>query len=182
MNQVEKSYSGFKRIFYWIFQQPITGLSYGILSTLISLPLSIFYTRDQLKVRNGEDWSISELLAYGLIIFGLGLKCVADLELNDWENSGNENQACDKGLRRRLRYPDYYGELLFWLGIWGVCIASFDDVLVTNFVYWPIGWVLLALAVTLIIVPRLDKLNSVKKGWSAYENRVRFGVIPFFRF
>lgn len=70
---------------------------------------------------------IFDINYFGLIlaVFGLGLESIADWQRADFlKQSANKNKLMTKGLWRFSRHPNYFGEILFWWGIyflvWGI--------------------------------------------------------------
>ncbi|EAS06905.2 membrane protein, putative (macronuclear) [Tetrahymena thermophila SB210] len=179
----EMRYRGVKRIFFWLWQQPFIAFMNALLISFLTLPVTAFYTRDAEAIQRGEKYNFSEILGYALAIYGLAVQSIADLESNLWRDSGASHKVCDTGLRRYLRYPQYYAEIVFWFGIWGACVSSFSTAtVISSFVYWPIGFVIEALWLV-VMTTIMDKRVLVRKeGWQEYKRKVRFGLIPFFRF
>jgi len=59
-----------------------------------------------------------------LMAAGLGIETCAD-----WQKSRFKKHApsrfCDVGLYRVVRFPNYFGEILFWLGVWVSAVSSY---------------------------------------------------------
>lgn len=66
------------------------------------------------------DQDFGPLDIVGSIVFGLGflLESVADMQkFNFRQNKVNKGRWCDVGVWKWSRHPNYYGEILVWLGI-----------------------------------------------------------------
>lgn len=64
------------------------------------------------------------LLSYiglALAVLGLGIETRADIELFKFKNTVRKG-VCNVGLWKKARHPNYFGELLFW---WGIYISTF---------------------------------------------------------
>ena len=63
-----------------------------------------------------------------LMVIGLGLEACAD-----WQKSRFKTQHpscfCDVGLYRVVRFPNYFGEMLFWFGVWISAVSSYRSLL-----------------------------------------------------
>jgi steroid 5-alpha reductase family enzyme len=63
--------------------------------------------------------------ALALAVVGLGVEAVADLQLTRFKSDpANRGRVLDTGLWRYSRHPNYFGDAVFWWGIYGV--AAFN--------------------------------------------------------
>jgi steroid 5-alpha reductase family enzyme len=88
--------------FWWVSAFTVFGLQ-GVLATIVSLPLMA--TRDEIGIR---EW-----IGASLVIAGLSIETVADLQLARWKRPG---EVVDRGLWRWSRHPNYFGECVVWWG------------------------------------------------------------------
>ena len=107
---------------------------------------------------------------------GLGLEACAD-----WQKSRfkvvNPDRICTVGLYRMVRFPNYFGEMVFWLGVWVSAISAFRSPLA-----WGLG-VLGFACIELIMLGasrRLELKQSSRYGaGSAYQGYARTTPILF---
>lgn len=69
-------------------------------------------------------------LPFGLVIMALGLFMEGG---GDWQKSAAKDKRPDDfvstGLYRIVRFPNYFGEMLFWAGVWVSGISAYASVL-----------------------------------------------------
>jgi steroid 5-alpha reductase family enzyme len=124
---------------FWIMQ----GLTCGIVSFAY---LQIFQEAD--KSMNGF-FIVGILLA----LIGLIIETVADIQKFKFKKD-HPKQFMDRGLWRRIRHPNYTGELLFW---WGIFVASIAYANVFLAILSPI-WISL-------IILRFSGIPILEKKW-----------------
>jgi steroid 5-alpha reductase family enzyme len=139
----------------------------GFLMLVVSLPVTVGMAH--------ESKEISLLNWLGIVMWGIGfaLEISADHYLNWWKlRPENKGKICTSGPWRLCRFPNYFGEVLLWYGIYFV---SFEP---KNF------WTLLGpLAINFFIlkvtgVPLLEEKYKKREDYQEYSKRVpRF--IPF---
>ena len=63
----------------------------------------------------------------GVVIMslGLGLETVADWQKFRFK-AGAPTQLCKTGLYRLVRYPNYFGEMVFWSGLWLSALSAYQ--------------------------------------------------------
>lgn len=60
----------------------------------------------------------------GLVALGaIAIEAIADEQLRAYRR-GHPTGACDVGLWRYSRHPNYFGEILFWVGVWILGVAA----------------------------------------------------------
>jgi steroid 5-alpha reductase family enzyme len=55
---------------------------------------------------------------------GLAIETRADWELDAHKRGPRRDAVCDHGLRALVRYPNYLGEILFWVGVWLIAAGA----------------------------------------------------------
>lgn len=136
----------------------------GLLMTVVALPLN-------LMMGLGIPFHFWSLVPITVACAGLVYEMIADMQLVEFkQDPKNKGMILDKGLWGLSRHPNYFGEFVFWWGIFGVSLP----------LLWYITWVSPVLMSILLLkvsgVTLLDRHLKEKKGFSEYESRVP----PFF--
>ena len=118
----------------------------------------------------------------GLMAAALGLEATAD-----WQKSRFKKlypaRFCDVGLYRVVRFPNYFAEMLFWLGVWISAISAYRSLS-----YWVLG-TLGFLCIELVMLGssrRLELKQSQRYGsdaaYGAYARKVPilFPILPIY--
>ncbi|KAI8791044.1 hypothetical protein BgiMline_018591 [Biomphalaria glabrata] len=103
---------------FWIFQ--------AIWVFTVSLPV-IFVNAEGSAVTTNY---ITPQDIVGFILFGFGLviETVADIQkFNFRNNSANKGKWCDTGLWHFSRHPNYFGEILIWIGIFLISTSILES-------------------------------------------------------
>lgn len=101
----------------WILQ--------GVWALVVSLPLLLLNATDTSNPSfNALQWTdVIGILAWGL---GFLIETVADFQKLAFKSDpGNKGKFIQTGLWAWSRYPNYFGEMLLWWGIFLGCSASF---------------------------------------------------------
>jgi steroid 5-alpha reductase family enzyme len=97
---------------YWTLQ--------GVWVTITTMPISVLSLRP-------ENWDAASLLPndkLGIAIFAVGFLCetVADFQKSAFRgDAANADEFIRTGLWKHCRHPNYFGEILVWVGITIVC-------------------------------------------------------------
>lgn len=95
------------------------------------------------------------------------LQLVADKQIHDFR-AANPGQYCQVGLWKHGRHPNYFGEIMFWWGIW---LMYFVLGGIDWFICGPIAMTLLFVCVS---VPLMEKRQLQNKpGYAEYRERTR---------
>lgn len=130
---------------------PIKFLGFWTMQALtcviVSLPAIIIYTFDNI---NHAPFSF---IGYTIAVIGLLIETIADHQKFHFK-SKNPTQFMQSGLWRRIRHPNYLGEILFWVGI------SLSALI------FPYGWIgLLAPIWISFILIRFSGIPLLKEKW-----------------
>ncbi len=131
-----------------------------------------------INVYDSVSLSVNVLFIIGLIICLAApiIQFIADKQMYEFRQSNkNKAKVIDNGLWRYSRHPNYFGELLFWTGIYIIYVSSSNRIDL-NIIY-PIAMILLFVFIS---VPMMEKKLENRKGYSEYKNRVSM-IIPFRR-
>lgn len=140
----------------------------GLLMTIVALPLN-------LMMGLGVPFHFWSLLPMAIACAGLIYEMIADMQLVEFkQDPKNKGLILDSGLWGLSRHPNYFGEFVFWWGIFGVSLP----------LMWYITWVSPVLMSILLLkvsgVTLLDRHLKEKKGFSDYESRVPSFFPKFF--
>lgn len=138
---------------FWVIQ--------GVSIWVILLPVVIALTATQAQV---EEASLSVSLPIGaaIFLFGLLVETIADAQKFKFKTTaGNDGKFMAEGLFSIVRFPNYTGEILVWLGIFIACtpvltglewLAMISPVWITSLLLGLSG------------IPLLEKSNEEKYG------------------
>ncbi|MBN1873299.1 MAG: DUF1295 domain-containing protein [Anaerolineae bacterium] len=100
----------------------VIWVSVSILYVLMFLP-SLFRL---IELPETTSWILHFSQGAGLFLMGSGLilEAIADKQKSDFK-AVHPKQYCDVGLYRWIRCPNYFGEILFWVGNWVVGIMFY---------------------------------------------------------
>jgi steroid 5-alpha reductase family enzyme len=94
----------------------------GISSWLISLPILIRMSQSSSNLSFAQV-DILEWSGFAIALIGLIIESVADAQKTKFKNKAeNRNKIYTGGLYGSIRYPNYLGEIIFWVGIFVACI------------------------------------------------------------
>jgi steroid 5-alpha reductase family enzyme len=147
----------------------------GVAVWVILLPVTLWFARP-------GGWNL--VMAAGLLVWAVGLviETVADAQKFAAKTApGGRGRWVETGLWRHARYPNYFGEMLCW---WGVYVFVAPDLGL-----WNLVGVLGPVAITFILlkvtgIPTLEKSAREKWGddpeYQAYVRRTRV-LVPLRR-
>lgn len=103
------------------------------------------------------------------------IQFIADKQMYQFRTQRKDNeQIINVGLWRFSRHPNYFGELLFWVGIY-IMYLSFQ-MQIDVYIIFPILMIALFVFVS---VPMMEKKISDRPGYDHYKENVSM-IIPFF--
>ncbi len=96
----------------------ITYMIQVILIGLVSLPIQILIVQNE-----PVDLNFISLIGVVMTFTGIVIESIADFQMSKFKLiSNNKGKLMDKGLWQFSRHPNYFGDSLFW---WGVFILSY---------------------------------------------------------
>ncbi|QCK14005.1 DUF1295 domain-containing protein [Mangrovivirga cuniculi] len=134
--------------------------------------LPLFYAIPYSSVLNPWDY-----VAFIVCTAGAFIELMADEQLRDFKTFSSSNEFIDSGIWKISRHPNYFGELLFWTGIFisVIPLPGFEGM-------WTIsGLISLIFLFKFISIPMMEKRNIERKpGYTNYIKKVS-SLVPFIR-
>lgn len=128
-----------------------------VLMCLVALP--IFFTN---LTSWYEEFVWVSFVGWVIALFGLLYETIADTELAQFVRTKKSWEILTEWLRKYSRYPQYFGESVFWLGI---SIIAFQASLVSF-----VGWIVITILVRYVSgVPMLEKRYQGQKNYEVYS-------------
>jgi steroid 5-alpha reductase family enzyme len=117
-----------------------------------------------------------------LMAAGLGLEACADWQKSEFKKR-NPSRFCDVGLYSVVRFPNYFGEMVFWLGVWVSAMSTYRTLAA-----WSLGSLgLLCIVLVMVGASRRLELKQSKSygsdpAFEVYSRRVPvlFPFLPFY--
>jgi steroid 5-alpha reductase family enzyme len=104
---------------FWLWSLFGVFLLQGAIALVVSLPLQ------SLASDAGADASLWTWVGLAVAILGYGFEAVGDAQLSAFKGDpASKGKVMDRGLWRYTRHPNYFGDALFWWGIWLVAVGS----------------------------------------------------------
>jgi len=152
----------FKFLFFWIFQ--------GITAFIILVPSMLYFN---------SETKLSYLSFIGIFVFLIGflIETISDIQkFNFIINPKNKNKWIEHGLWKYSRHPNYFGEMLVWIGIYVYCINSI------SWIYGIISPLFLIFILRYVSgVPMLEKKNNEKfknnKKYLEYKKKTNMFIV-----
>ena len=119
---------------------------------------------------------VSTLFFIGLILSLIApvIQFLSDKQMYDFRaKNTDKNKVINTGLWRFSRHPNYFGELLFWVGIY-IMYLSYAGTININILY-PIAMILLFIFIS---IPMMENRLVNRPGYKAYQNSVSM-ILPF---
>jgi len=156
---------------FWIINLIGIQLMPTLLVYLGSLSIyTVFYM-------NNQNLTILDIIAFIITLSAILFETVADKQLRNFIKQRKSNEEIiNSGLWKYSRHPNYFGEILFWWGLYSFSLA-------TSLEFWwfiigPIAITLLFLAIS---IPLMEKKNMMTKpSYEMYKKEVS-KLIPWFR-
>ena len=119
-------------------------------------PLEIVYWR----------WVIC-ILGFLVCISAASIQLIADKQIHDFR-AANPGKCCNVGLWKHGRHPNYFGEMLFWWGIW-MMYATFNGI--NGFIGGPIAMSAMFLGISIPLMEKRQLAN--KPDYAEYRKHTR---------
>ena len=149
----------------------VVYLSQALLISIISLPLQML-----LSLTQSVDLNYIAYIGIVICLGGIVIESLADIQLTNFKsNTDNQGIVMNKGLWKYSRHPNYFGDSLFW---WGVFIISFS---VTNNFFMIISPIIMTyLLIKVSGVALLEhQIKNKKIGYDEYiKSTSSFIILP----
>ncbi|MEK6795334.1 MAG: DUF1295 domain-containing protein [Spirochaetota bacterium] len=110
---------------------------------------------------SSAPFGVFDILGAFVAIAAVVIEAVSDEVLSRSIRTGKKGALCEHGLWRYARHPNYFGEVLFWWGLWLFSLARFPE-------YWwtSVGPVAMTLLFVFISVPMIDRHMAKRPGYA----------------
>ena len=140
----------------------------AVSSWIISLPFLYRLLKDPGVETGLQDITTFEWIGWAVAFVGLVMEAVADAQKSKFKSiPGNEGKIFYGGLYKSLQYPNYTGEILFWIGIF---IASLSAISGLRWLTITSPIIIILLLLFLSGIPTIEKSRKAKfKDDAAYQ-------------
>jgi steroid 5-alpha reductase family enzyme len=143
----------------------------GLLMWLVSMPfMAAFYFAGPAAL---PGLTIVFLV---LALGGLYMETMADIQLTQFRATAKKGELLDSGWWKRTRHPNYFGDALFWWGIYGAVVAATPEAIWTIFAPLTMNYLLVKVSGADLLEYRLKK----KPGYTDYMQRTNRFVPKIF--
>lgn len=113
------------------------------------------------------------IIGFLIAILAPIIQYVSDKQMYEFRiENKNQKKTINKGLWRFSRHPNYFGEILFWIGIFVMCFA--ESYLFDITILYPISMILLFVFIS---IPLMEKKLKNRPGYTDYQKNVSM-LIP----
>ena len=91
----------------------------GVLMWLVALPIMA-----AAQLGGNIMYPFAALAALALALLGLGIETIADSQLKRFRATAKPDDVLATGLWAYSRHPNYFGDAVFWWGIWLAVVAT----------------------------------------------------------
>lgn len=116
------------------------------------------------------------VLGIAFCLIAPAIQFIADKQMYDFRQTNRDkSKIIDNGLWKYSRHPNYFGELLFWVGIYVIYLSSARQINL-NIIY-PLAMIALFVFIS---VPMMEKKIMDREGYYEYKKRISI-IVPFRR-
>ncbi|MDA3822999.1 MAG: DUF1295 domain-containing protein [Bacteroidales bacterium] len=124
-----------------------------------------------------RSWNYLDTIATVITLGAILIEMISDNQLSTFQKTNEDpQQIMEKGLWHYSRHPNYFGEIMFWLGLFCFALAA-------NPSYWwtAIGPLAMIFLFTFISIPMMERHMVAKRPhYDDHMNKVS-AIIPWFR-
>ncbi len=103
-------------------------------------------------------------LSFGIMLSAIIIEMVADVQMHRHRKSNAEG-SIRSGLWTYSRHPNYFGEILFWIGVFLISLPSAP--------FWTIsGPISMIFLFYFVSIPMMEKRLATRKGFTEYKKNV----------
>lgn len=156
---------------FWWRSIYVVFIFQGLLMWLVAMPyMAAFYF--------GGAAALPGLAILGLLIAlaGLTMETLADIQLTRFRATAQPGDLLTDGWWKYTRHPNYFGDALFWWGIWLAVVAATPEAVWTIFAPALMNFLLVKVSGADLLEYRLRK----KPGYEAYMERTNRFVPKLF--
>lgn len=139
--------------FFWLFN--LIGIQ---LMPTILVFLGCLSLYPALSIRN-NSFNYIDIIAFSITLFAVIIEAAADQQLYNFiKNREDSTKIINKGLWKYSRHPNYFGEILFWWGLYLFALA-------TEITFWwmIIGPIFITALFYILSIPLIEKRNLSRK-------------------
>ena len=144
----------------------------GVSSWIISLPFLFLLIHNAGAGKGWSDVLNIEWIGWAIALIGLIIEAVADQQKSNFKfQEGNKHVLYTKGLYSFVRYPNYLGEILFWIGLF---LASTPSMIGLRWLSFLSPVIIIVLLVFVTGLPPIEKSRNKKykddAGYQKYKS------------
>jgi steroid 5-alpha reductase family enzyme len=130
---------------------------------------------------NPAGIGIIDVIAAIITLSAITIETVADRQLRKFIDNPSST-FLNSGLWKYSRHPNYFGEVLFWTGLWIFSLSPLTPQSIVVLRWWTIpGPVIMILLFTFLSVPMMDRHMLERKAeYKDYMKRTS-GLVPWFK-
>jgi len=155
---------------FWFFTN-LFGIN--LIPTLIvfACMIPVYY-----GVLQGSSYNALSFIGFIICVGAVAVQSLSDRQMDHFRSNCDPGENIDEGFWKYSRHPNYFGEVLFW---WGIYLISLSVTMQMWFMI--IGPIAMTLLFMFISIPMMeDHIMSSRPGYSEYKNKVSM-IIPWAR-
>ena len=110
---------------------------------------------------------IAAWVGLAIALFGVTMETLSDIQLTKFRANAQPGDLLTDGWWSRTRHPNYFGDALFWWGIWAAAVATTPEVIWTIYAPALMTFLLIRISGAEMLERRLIK----KPGYAEYMAR-----------
>ncbi|MFX0018816.1 MAG: DUF1295 domain-containing protein [Promethearchaeota archaeon] len=128
-----------------------------------------------LSIRN-ISFNHIDFIAFSITLFAIILETAADQQLYNFiKNRDDSTKILNRGLWKYSRHPNYFGEILFWWGLYLFALAT-----EISFWWMIVGPIFITILFYILSIPLIEKRNLSRKPDYLHYKKTVSKLIPWF--